>query len=159
MINSPWPGKCVCPHLPVHFRDLAAHFRVPAERPTALRRHGPNLPPRRPGSHRGDLGAATLLTARVRRYFYQLSERIGKENLNAALRQFLEENRFQGLPHRAGSAGLPETRYPEFAPVSRPGLVRNNWTRGGEVEHATEHFLEHPRHSRFKKPGMSILPS
>lgn len=77
----------------------------------------------------------------------------------AALRQFLKENRFQGLPHRAGSAGSPETRHTGFAPVSRSGLVRNDWAGGGEVEHATVHFLEYPRLSRFKKPGKAILPS
>lgn len=71
--------------------------------------------------------------------FYRLSERIGEANLNAALRLFLKKKQVSrpALPHRTGSAGLPETRHAGFAPVPRPGLVRNDRAGRGEVARAT----------------------
>lgn len=55
--------------------------------------------------------------------FYTLSERIGEATLNAALRQFLQENRFQGPPYPVAGDLLEHLKH--AAPDSLRYLVRD----------------------------------
>jgi len=63
--------------------------------------------------------------------FYALSERIGEENLNAALRQFLEKNRFQGPPYPTASNLIDDLK--RAAPDSLRYLVRDWFETVGPV--------------------------
>jgi len=64
--------------------------------------------------------------------FYQLSERIGEENLNAVLRVFLDKNKFQGPPYPTAPDLLDYLK--RATPDSLQHLVRDWFEAIGPVE-------------------------